>query len=119
MHEGSCHCGAVRFEYPGEPEWLLSCNCSICRRLSTLWAYAPVKDMLIEKAENATLAYCWGDRMLELHTCRTCGCTTHWIGTDGDESSKMAVNFRLCDPAEISHYRIRRFDGADSWEFLD
>jgi len=32
-YQGSCHCGAVRFSYEGEPiERGLRCNCSICAR---------------------------------------------------------------------------------------
>jgi hypothetical protein len=35
---GSCHCGAVRIEVPGAPEWLGRCNCSFCRRVGSLMA---------------------------------------------------------------------------------
>ena len=42
-----------------------------------------------------------------------------WIGLDGKENSKMAVNFRMCEPDDYEGIRIRRFDGADTWEFLD
>jgi hypothetical protein len=31
----------------------------------------------------------------------------------------MGVNARLMDPAVVAAARIRRFDGADTWEFLD
>jgi hypothetical protein len=31
----------------------------------------------------------------------------------------MKVNARLFDPAVIENWRVRRFDGADSWTFLD
>ena len=29
---GSCQCGVVRFEYEGEPDRMLNCHCSRCRR---------------------------------------------------------------------------------------
>ena len=119
MIEGSCHCGAVSFTYRNQPDWLTNCNCSICRRLNPLWAYAKVSEISLRAAENATNAYVHGDRTLAMHSCRTCGCTTHWMGLDSDESSRMAVNFRMCEPGEISSIRVRNFDGADTWEFLD
>ena len=119
MIDGSCHCGAVEFAYPGEPEWLTDCNCSICRRLSTLWAYANADQITLRAADNATLAYAHGDRTLALHTCRTCGCTTHWVSLGGDAPPKMAVNFRLCDPEVVANIRIRKFDGRDTWQYLD
>jgi len=31
----------------------------------------------------------------------------------------MAVNAAMSDPGQISHLRVRQFDGADSWNFLD
>ena len=117
--KGSCHCGAVRFTFPERPETLTACNCSVCRRYATLWAYAPVRDVNLEADDDATIAYVHGDRSLAMHSCKSCGCTTHWISLDGDELSKMAVNFRMCEPDEYADIRIRRFDGADTWEFLD
>jgi hypothetical protein len=119
MIEGSCHCGAVSFTYPRKPDWLTDCNCSVCRRFSTLWAYAQVNEITLRAAEDATVAYVHGDKTLAMHSCKICGCTTHWIGLDGDETSKMAVNFRMCDPDEFTNIRVRKFDGADTWEFLD
>jgi len=36
---GSCHCGAVVVNVARRPRQLTDCNCSICRRYGTLWAY--------------------------------------------------------------------------------
>ncbi len=119
MIEGSCHCGAVRFRYPEEPKFLISCNCSICRRLSALWAHEEREAVTIEFDPGATIVYVQGDRTLEIHSCRNCGCTTHWDSIGGDSSARMAVNFRMCDPDVVAKIKVRRFDGADSWEFLD
>ena len=30
---GSCHCGSVRIEVPRGPDWVASCNCSLCTKL--------------------------------------------------------------------------------------
>jgi hypothetical protein len=117
--EGSCHCGAVCFTYPQRPDWLSSCNCSICRRLKPLWAYAKAGEISLRTAANTTTAYVHGDKTLAMHSCKTCGCTTHWIALNGDESARMAVNFRMREPDEIVGIRVRKFDGEDSWEFLD
>jgi len=116
---GSCHCGAVTFTYHGRPEALVSCNCSICRRLSPLWAHGPEGKLVVEAVPDATIAYVWGDKGLAFHTCKTCGCTTHWKGIGLDVPQNMALNMRLCDPANIAGLQIRHFDGADTWTFLD
>lgn len=119
MINGSCHCGDVQFELAERPQWLTSCNCSACRRYGALWGHAEIAAVQIHAAENATIAYTHGDRTLAFHSCRRCGCTTHWENLKPEDYSFMAVNFRMCPQEVIDGFRIRRFDGADSWEFLD
>lgn len=116
MTKGSCHCGAVTFELHEKPEFLLECNCSICRRLSTHWAYSQKIGITLNAPEGSTHAYVWGDKELAFHSCKVCGCTTHWAAVDG---SRFAVNCKLADAGSLSDIPIRHFDGADSWAFLD
>lgn len=116
MIEGSCHCGAVRFCYQLELESVTDCNCSICRRLHALWAYAPEDEVDLIAEDGATIAYSRGDRDIAFHTCATCGCTTHWSSLT--EVRRMAVNMRLADPKMLEGIRVRRFDGADTWQEL-
>jgi hypothetical protein len=117
IYKGSCHCGQVGFEITDKPEKLVDCNCSICRRLSPLWGHIDSK-AFTKTGKGETIAYMHGDRTLSIHTCRNCGCTTHWEN-EQPEPGYMAVNFRMCDPVVINEFRIRRFDGADTWEFID
>lgn len=119
MIEGTCHCGAVRWTYEGEPSHLTSCNCSICRRTMALMAHGTRATISVE---GATVPYVQGDRSLALHHCPTCGVTTHAVSLvpDGEDGhDRMSVNMRLAEPSAIAHLRVRRFDGADTWTFLD
>ena len=115
MIEASCHCGAVRLEVAAAPTQLTSCNCSICRRLGTLWSYYPVADV---RVSGATATYRWGDKELDFHRCQTCGCVTHWSAVSGS-GERMGVNALLMDAKVVAAARVRRFDGADTWKFLD
>ena len=117
--KGNCHCGAVSFACVGQPERLVACNCSICRRLRPLLAHGTSDTITVQAAPGATLAYVQGDRLLAYHTCRICGCTTHWESVEGESPMRMAVNMALADPQDIAQIPVRRFDGADSWRFLD
>lgn len=105
---GSCHCGAVRIAVPARPEWLGSCNCSICTRLGTLMAYYPDEGAV--RIEGETRAYIWGDRMIGLHHCPTCGCATHWQSL-GERFGRMGVNARLLDGFEMRE----GVSGAEYW----
>lgn len=114
--KGTCHCGAVSWTLKNKPARLVDCNCSICRKLGTLWAHAPVSDVTLT---GPTLAYVRADlNELSFHSCTTCGATTHWAPTK-DSGEVMAVNTRLADPIETKDIPKRLFDGADTWEFLD
>jgi len=51
--------------------------------------------------------------------CGNLNLTTHWENLKPDEHSHMVVNFRMCTVEDVSKYRIRKFDGADTWAFQD
>ena len=121
MIESSCHCGAVQIQIEAEaPTALTSCNCSICRRYGSLWAYFSSAQVKVKAAEDATQQYVWGDKMLAFVRCSTCGCMSHWVGLDPNSSSdQMGINARLFTNLDISPIRVRRFDGAETWKFLD
>jgi hypothetical protein len=60
MLRANCHCGAISLSVPSEPEYLIDCNCSICRRYGALWAlYERVTVHFDGHPENTT-AYVWG-----------------------------------------------------------
>ena len=118
MLTGTCHCGAVRISLSERPQSLIDCNCSICRRIGGLWTYHHPKHVKIACEPGATLVYVWGDRMLELNTCRTCGCTTHWEPVKKEGAERMGINARMMEPSVIAGLKVRVFDGADTWKPL-
>src|SRR5262245_25921313 len=112
MIKSSCHCGAVTVAVPQAPTELTDCNCTICRRYGALWAYYSPKDVEIT---GATEIYVRGEKMLEFHRCRSCGCVTHWAPVEKTHD-RMGVNCRMMEPNVISRTRVRRFDGFDTWK---
>ena len=119
MIEGSCHCGAVRIEIPRKPRTLTDCNCSLCRRYATLWAYYKAKDVRVRGARGSLSAYMWGERSLRIVRCRTCGCVTHWQAARNPAAARMGVNLRNFAPDLVKSVRIRHLDGASTWKWLD
>lgn len=115
MIEGSCHCGAVQVRVASAPTQITSCNCSICRRTGALMAYYKLSEVEIN---GETDVYMWGDRCMEFHRCKACGCHTHWWPVD-TSSDRLGVNMRMMDPTVMEGVRVRRFDGGDTWKFLD
>ena len=111
MITGSCHCGAVHIAVAEMPATVKSCNCSICRRLGTLWAYYRPDQVTLTHAPGATDAYIWGDKCLALCRCATCGCITHWEPIGSTPVDRMGVNARLLD-IDIESMPVVKFDGA-------
>lgn len=119
MIRTTCHCGAVAITIPRAPATLTQCDCSICRRYGTLWAYYPRDEVTIEAAPGATAAYAWGRKSLRFVRCRHCGCITHWEPTPAERGPRMGVNARNFDPLQLGPLRIRRLDGAVTEAYLD
>ena len=108
----SCHCGAVHFEID-EPEWVMDCNCSHCRVYGGLWAYYPQREVNFASPPD-TFIYMWGDRMLQFHHCRTCGCATHSTHVGENDAEKIAVNARLMRGLDPTRVRlIQKNNGND------
>jgi len=65
-------------------------------------------------------SYLWGERRLRFMRCQQCGCITHWVNARNPGSGRMGVNTRnVVDPDVLKGVRIRRLDGAKTWQFLD
>lgn len=120
MITSSCHCGRVKLEIDGDlPEAFTSCNCSICRRTGSIMAYYNPRRVKVIAPPESLDRYVWGDKSLAFVRCAECGCHSHWESLDPIHTERMGINARLFDNVDISGVRIRHFDGADTWKFLD
>lgn len=116
---GACHCGAVRLRLPFPPEKATRCNCSICSRLGAVWACYEFGTVAIEGHPEHTAEYIQGDRTLRTVRCKTCGVTTQWEPLAPQPGAHHGVNLNNFEPRLLDSVPMRRFDGAESWTFLD
>jgi hypothetical protein len=121
MIDGTCHCGALGWTLSFRPDRATACNCTACRRFMMLTAYGDDRTISLRVPDGGAIRYVSGDRTLAFVSCATCGCTTHWesLTLEEDGRRRIAVNLRMAEPAAIDGIRVRRFDGLDSWTFLD
>jgi hypothetical protein len=125
VSEAICHCGNVKISLAHLPATITSCNCSVCHRLGALWGtYMPDQVKIHGESEHTT-PYSWGDQNIAFHHCNHCGCVTHYTLTDQcleqspDQKNIVGVNTRML-PAEMTKdIPIKKFDGANTWQFLD
>lgn len=118
MIEATCHCGASKASAAKKPEFLLDCNCSLCRRYKPLWAYYEGSQVEIE-CEAPLLVYSWGKKRITFHFCSNCHSLLHNSSESKEGHRKIGVNARMASTESISTVRVRNFDGADTWEFVD
>ena len=117
MLEGKCHCGKVAWWFDGMPESSTACNCTLCRRYGTLWAYDFEGERI--RVAGPTRVYSWGDGDIGFHFCEHCGNLAYWRGIKprDDGRRRMAVNLRLAEkPEAVAAIPIRHFDGFESWK---
>jgi len=119
MLTASCHCGSVQLEVDEKPQTLTACNCSICHRLGAQWAYYTRQQVRISGSPTSRTAYLWNDKCIEFYHCKTCGCTTHYEDVEKTQDSRVALNARMLRREDTAGIPVRKFDGADTWEFLD
>ena len=118
---GTCHCGASTWSLEGDPGRVTACNCTLCRRYGTLWAYDYEGERI--RVSGRTSVYTRPGKTnpsLEIHFCPTCGCVLCWRGlrVEADGRRRMAVNVRLAPPEAVADLAIDHFDGLETFDDL-
>ena len=119
MIEAKCHCGNVVLTTEKLPDTVTSCNCSICNRYGAIWAYYKPDEVTVRYNDEPTHTYSWLDKVIDFHHCPICGCVTHYSSTDNTEWERVAINTRMIDSIFTKDIPVRKFDGADTWKYID
>ena len=113
IYQGSCHCGAVRFEVEGEIEDVDVCNCSICSKTAYVhWHVEPERFKLLT-AEAVIRNYQFGTMTSKNYFCENCGISAfrHSRGDPG----RVDINLRCLKGVDIESIPNQLFDGQN-WE---
>ena len=112
-YEGSCHCGAVRYEAElTPPEKAFACNCSMCSRAGWLLAFSSLSAFKLVTGEGDLSDYQFGKKHIHHYFCRTCGVRAFSRGTDGKGKETVAVNLRCLAGLDAAKLPVETFDGA-------
>ena len=112
-YEGSCHCGAVKFEVTmAPPEKVFDCNCSLCGRTGWLLAFVPAETFRLLAGEDATRDYQFAKKKLHHPFCTTCGVRAFSRGAGHDGKETVAVNLRCIPGLDLGGVPVQHFDGA-------
>lgn len=72
-YEGSCHCGAVRFEIESDFPELTMCDCSICRRKNALMVKVHESRFKLLSGEGSLTEYQFHTKTARHFFCKVCG----------------------------------------------
>ena len=73
VYQGSCHCGAVRFEVTTDFPELTTCDCSICRRKNALMVKVHESDFRLVAGQESLSTYQFHTRTARHYFCKVCG----------------------------------------------
>jgi hypothetical protein len=127
-YQGSCHCGAVRFECELDlATGTTRCNCGFCRKARFWMTIAKASDFRLLQGKEALTDYQWTPPsmpapFLHLNFCRHCGVRSFSAGGSLPQfgGEFFAVNIACLDGVsdeEMAQIPIRFADGRnDDWK---
>jgi hypothetical protein len=121
-YQGSCHCGAVRFECDLDLEQGTSrCNCSICTKQRFWKAIARSGAFRLLQGQEAVANYEFGKGAIRHTFCSRCGVKTFGRGHHEALGGEFhGINVACLDdltPQDLGRLRIQYEDGMhDAWE---
>ena len=120
-YQGSCHCGAVRFEAELDlAQSTYRCNCSICRRTRFWAAVASPDGFRLLAGEAEMTPYLFNTRKNQHYFCRHCGVRAFGIGTETPIGKMYGINLGCLENVtdeELSEVPVTYVDGRhDKWQ---
>ena len=110
-HQGSCHCGAVKYEVSTPIEKAIQCNCSICSRKGYLLAFVDEDQFKLLQGSDTLSDYQFGKKLIHHQFCKNCGAATFGHGSLSGGKKKYAVNVRCLENFDLKSLTIDQFDG--------
>ena len=118
-HQGSCHCGAVRFEVELEAGQPASrCNCSACTKIAQTGRIVKPAAFKLLAGKESLGVYEWGDKISKRNFCKVCG--VHCFGLGHLEQlggDYVSVNMNCVDGFDPGLAQVVYFDGRhNNWQ---
>jgi len=110
-HEGSCHCGAVRFQVAWEIIELTTCDCSLCAKRNAVMAKVPERALTVIEGEEMLSLYEWNTKRAKHYFCRVCG--VYVFHRKRAAPDHFGVNAFCLDGFDLTSTPVRGTEGAN------
>ncbi len=111
-YHGSCQCGAVSFEVDADLDKTVTCNCSRCKRLGSVLAFAPKERFKLLSGEDHLKEYLFNKMKIHHLFCGDCGIESFAYADGPDGTPMVAVNANCLDGVDPRSLKPHLHDGA-------
>jgi hypothetical protein len=108
--QGSCHCGAVRFEIETDFPELTTCDCSICKKKNALMVKVHESKFRLIAGEEALTEYQFHTKTARHYFCKVCG--IYPFHRKRVTPDNLGINVNCLDGADLEGVPVRRAVGA-------
>jgi len=112
-YSGGCQCGEVRFTVEADLDQAITCNCSRCRPLGMILAFAPESAFDLKQGEGALSEYRFNQRKIAHLFCATCGVQSFGKAAGQDGVAMVAINARCLDGVDPAGLSPNPVDGRN------
>jgi Uncharacterized conserved protein len=113
MHyHGGCQCGAVSYEVDVDLDNTVTCNCSRCKRLGLVLAFAARPAFDLKSGEENLTEYLFNKHVIRHLFCKTCGVESFAYGSMPDGTPVVAINANCLDDVNPRELPSHHYDGA-------
>lgn len=109
-YQGSCHCGAIRYEVETDLEKVLECNCSHCHKKGLLLNFVDKDKFRLISGADAGFDYFFNKKAIRHVICKTCGVQSY---AEGVTFPKTCINVRCLKGVDLKSLTIAPFNGKD------
>ena len=114
LHNGGCHCGAVRFEFRAPARVTVQrCNCSMCAKTGFEHLIVPGADFRLVSGREQLTTYTFNTGVAQHLFCQVCGIKSFYVPRSNPDG--FSINLRCVDAGTIEHVAYEDFDGQN-WE---
>ncbi len=110
-YTGSCHCGDVAFDFEGECNEVIECNCSHCSRKGYLLTFVPREQFQLRTDEAKLGKYLFNKHVIEHYFCARCGCAPFGFGIHPQAGKTAAINVRCLENFNLATVKRTAVDG--------
>lgn len=110
-YEGSCQCGAVRYDVDVDLDNTITCNCSRCQRMGFVLTFVPQDSFVLKSGEGNLTEFLFNKRAIRHLFCSTCGVESFGYGKMPDGTPTVAINVNCLDGVDPRTLESQHVDG--------